>query len=236
MRSFLDYKAVIFDFDGTLYDNSHIGRALILSRPFSFFYMKAERDTRRNLKGRDIETPQKFKYEYCKRAAKLLGTSPEIFARWYEEKYLKYLERALRKKRFKARERIAEVFAALVSSGKKIALYSDYERIQARALACGVPQEALDLCSGFYSPKDFGCLKPAPRAFLQIAADLSARPKDCLVVGDRDDTDGMGARLTEMDFVQIKTKKPKDVLHFSHPIMDWNDFVDAVLRGEPLKA
>ena len=231
MKPLSTYKAVIFDFDGTLYDNSHIGRCLVLSHPFSFFYMKAERDTRRSLKGRDIETPQKFKYEYCKRAAKHLGTSPEIFARWFEEKYLKYLESALRKKRFQAREQIAEVFNALVSSGKKIALYSDYERIQARALACGVPQEALDLCSGFYSPRDFGCLKPAPRAFLQIASDLSARPKDCLVVGDRDDTDGMGARLSEMQFIQIKTKSPKDVLHFNHQVMEWKDFAAAVLNG-----
>ena len=74
-----------------------------------------------------------------------------------------------------------------------------------------------------------GCLKPAPRGFLKIAADLNARPKDCLVVGDRDDTDGFGARLTQMQFVQIKTKKPKDVLDQEHPVMSWEDFAATIL-------
>lgn len=230
MRKFSDYKAVIFDFDGTLYDNTGIAKAMILSHPFRFSFMKAERAARRKLKGRDFETPERFKMEFYKKACESSLFNETAFGNWYETRYLKYLEGALKQKRFKCHPRIFEVFSALSKAGKKIALYSDYNLIKERALACGISQEALDLCSGFYSSETLGCLKPAPRAFLKIAADLETRPKDCLVVGDRDDTDGMGARMTEMGFAQIKTRKAKDVLHFSHPVLAWDEFAAQILE------
>ena len=225
-----DFKAVIFDFDGTLYDNTDIAKAMLLGNPFRFFYMKAERDTRRMLKGRDFDTPQNFKNEFYNRASPKAFCSSEDFAYWYEKRYLRRMARTLAKKQFRAHSKIYEVFKKLTNCGKKIALYSDYNDIQKRALSCGISQEALDLCQGFYSSETMGCLKPAPRGFLQIAADLGTRPKDCLVVGDRDDTDGFGARLTEMQFVQIKTKRPKEVLHFKHPLMSWDEFAAEILR------
>mgnify|MGYP002623746114 CR=1 FL=1 len=226
-----DFKAVIFDFDGTLYDNTGIGPALLLSNPIRLPFLLAERDTRKRLKGRDFESPENFRRDFYGRAAKKAGTKQETFARWYEERYLRRMARVLRQKRFSPRPQILEVFQALSQRGKKIALYSDYASIKERALSCGVPKEALDLCQGFYSSDDFGCLKPAPRAYLQIAANLGARPKDCLVVGDRDDTDGFGARLCQMKFIQIKTKSGRDVLDLEHPVMEWEDFAEKAIKG-----
>ena len=121
------------------------------------------------------------------------------------------MEKILGQKKFAAHPKIYEVFKALSEAGTKIALYSDYNLIKERALSCGIKQEALDLCKCFYSSETLGCLKPAPRGFLQIAADLGAKPKECLVVGDRDDTDGQGARNAGMKFVQIKTKAQRPV-------------------------
>ena len=223
------FKAVIFDFDGTLYDNTGIAKAMILKNPFRFFFLKAERDARRRLKGRDFESPENFKKEFYAMASESARCRTEAFARWYERRYLKRMAKALATKPFRARPQIYDVFKAITQSGKKIALYSDYNDIEMRALACGISQEALELCQGFYSSETFGCLKPAPRGFLQIAAYLGARPKDCLVVGDRDDTDGFGARLCQMQFVQIKTKKSKDVLDNAHPVMSWKDFAAQIL-------
>lgn len=222
-------KAVIFDFDGTLYDNTGIAKAMLLGNPFRFFFMKAERETRRALKGRDFETPGKFKMEFYNRASIHAFCNPEDFAYWYENRYLRRMAKTLTKKRFRAHPKIYEVFKKLSDDKKKIALYSDYNDIQKRALACGISQDSLDLCKKFYSSESFGCLKPAPRAFFQIAADLGARPRDCLVVGDRDDTDGFGARLAGMQFIQIKTKRPKDILHFNHPVLTWEEFVSEIM-------
>ncbi|MCR5046065.1 MAG: HAD family hydrolase [Treponema sp.] len=224
-----EFKAVIFDFDGTLYDNSGIAKTLILSNPFRFFFMKAERDARRIFKGRDFETPENFRKEYYQKAAKEALTSPESFAYWFEKRYMKHMERALKKKKFHAHPKVDEVFEFFSKSGKKIALYSDYNAIKERALACGIKQESLDLCQGFYSSETFGCLKPAPRAFLQIAANLGTRPKDCLVVGDRDDTDGFGARMVGMKFIQIKTKSERPILDQAHPVIEWEEFAKQIL-------
>jgi len=226
-----NFKAVIFDFDGTLYDNTGIAKALILHHLARFFFMKAERKARAHFKGRDFETPENFKKEYYGLASKTAYRSPKTFGEWYEKRYLRYMEKILGQKKFAAHPKIYEVFKALSEAGTKIALYSDYNLIKERALSCGIKQEALDLCKCFYSSETLGCLKPAPRGFLQIAADLGAKPKECLVVGDRDDTDGQGARNAGMKFVQIKTKAQRPVWDLQHPVISWEDFAAKILDG-----
>ena len=226
-----NFKAVIFDFDGTLYDNTGIAKGLLLPRLHRFFFMKAERKARAFFKGRDFETPENFKKEYYTLASKAAFCSPKTFGEWYEKRYLRYMEKVLSHKRFAAHSKIFEVFKAISGSGTKIALYSDYNLIKERALSCGVKQEALDLCERFYSSETLGCLKPAPRGFLQIAADLGAKPKETLVVGDRDDTDGQGARNAGMKFVQIKTKAQRPIWDLQHPVLSWEEFASKILDG-----
>ena len=69
---------------------------------------------------------------------------------------------------------------------------------------------------------------------MEIAKNLAVKPEECLVVGDRDDTDGNGARKTNMEFIQIETHKTK-VLEPNHPVWSWDDFATWILEGmEPL--
>ena len=46
--------AVIFDFDGTLYDYKNISLNTVMNAPLRFSRIKAERDARRNLMGIDL--------------------------------------------------------------------------------------------------------------------------------------------------------------------------------------
>ncbi len=214
------FKAVIFDFDGTLYDNSGIGKALVFSAPFDMFKIRAERIARKRLWGCDENSQEKFDEIFFERASKFARVSSQKYKKWYEERYQKIFLDVLKKKRFHARQNVEKVFAALFENGAKIAIFSDYKNVRERMLAIGISEKSMELCAGFFSAPEFGCLKPSPRGFLQVAANLGVAPKQCLVVGDRADTDGQGALHAGMSFVQIKphenSEKESDVKLFGN--------------------
>lgn len=195
-------QAVIFDFDGTLYDFAHLPRNLILARPLDLFLMKAERVARREFKGRDLGAADVLLSEFTRRMSELSGKPSGQIREWYTRRYLQTMIRVLAKK-YRARSGTAELFAQLHEKGIKIAVFSDYPCVRERMEAVGLGSEVQALCGAICSAQEKGALKPAPRPFLEIAAELGAEPRHCLVVGDRADTDGEGAHLSGMQFTQI---------------------------------
>ena len=89
-------------------------------------------------------------------------------------------------------------------------------------LAVGMDQELVSFFSRIYSTQEFGCLKPAKRAFDEIAKAMAVPPENCLVVGDRADTDGEGARNSGMQFIQISDKNKKK----ESPAISWKEFTE----------
>ena len=218
--------AVIFDFDGTLYDYRYMPINVILNSPLDIFHIKAERDARRKLKGVDFGSAKKFKEAYAAEVAKLSGMSLEKASDWCFSAGPANMLAALRKK-YKCRVSAPSVFAKLDEQGVKTAVYSDYAFVEERMAAIGF---ADGTCKNLFSAEEFGALKPCRRPFLEIAAALEVEPERCLVVGDRSDTDGAGAEQAGMMFVQIVTHKTK-VSDFSsgHPVIVWDDFAASVL-------
>lgn len=197
------FKAVIFDFDGTLYDNSGIGKALVFSAPLDMFKIRAERIARKRLWGCDEHSQEQFDEIFFERASRIARVSVQEYKQWYEGRYQTIFLNALKKKRFRARSNVETVFSSLHESGLHIAIFSDYKNVRERMRAVGIPETSMELCAGFFSAPEFGCLKPSPRGFLQVAGSVGVAPKQCLVVGDRADTDGQGALHAGMSFVQI---------------------------------
>ena len=84
LKNWLENKeiaAVIFDFDGTLYDNTGIALKLIKARPFDMFKMNAERQARKLLKGAYFESEEKFLDQFFSVAAAKAKCSKEKFDR-----------------------------------------------------------------------------------------------------------------------------------------------------------
>ena len=200
-------QAVIFDFDGTLYDFAHLPRNLILSRPLDMFLMKAERTARRACKGRDFKTSDALMSEFTRAMSELSKKSHEKIKTWYKTRYIQTMIRVLSKK-YTARRGTAELFEALHKRGIKIAVFSDYPCVRERMSAIGLGSDVQDNCAVITSAQERGAFKPAPRPFLEIAAELGVKSEQCLVVGDRADTDGKGAELSGMRFLQIESNAP----------------------------
>lgn len=231
---FSDVKAVIFDLDGTLYNFKWMPLRLIWSLPTDFFRIKADREVRKKLKGCDYGTPDAYKAEYSRRMSKMLNFKQDDALNWYSNRYMGTMCFLL-KRYYSKRPELAEVFEELHKRGIKIAVFSDYPRVRQRIRALDFSDETISQISGIYSAEDFGSQKPAIRPFLEIAQHLEVEPEKCLVIGDRDDTDGDGARQTNMEFIQIETHKTK-IKEANHPVWSWEDFATWVLDGmEPLE-
>jgi HAD superfamily hydrolase (TIGR01549 family) len=194
-------KAILFDFDGTLYDSKRIALRLIAASPLDIFLIRSERQARKRLAGRDCGSAEAYYAEFFTELARTARCSPAFARSWYFETYIPRMIRVLRA-HYRPRPGTAELFAALGASntrrGIPFAVYSDYPRTGERLRAIGLEPPAR-----VYGPEDFGAQKPAPRPFLSIAADLGVAPAGVLVVGDRDDTDGAGAAAAGMRYVRI---------------------------------
>ena len=194
-------KGIIFDFDGTLYDTALLPLRLIAAYPPDMFRIRNERIVRKEFAACDYASSEEYYRAFFASLGKACRLSPEQMRSWYFERYMPRMIRVL-KKHYKPRPGVKELFLlfcptrAAGKTLKKIAVYSDYPLLKERL-------KALDINTGvirLYGPESFGAQKPAPRPFLQIAGDLGLAPAETLVVGDREDTDGLGALGAGMRF------------------------------------
>jgi FMN phosphatase YigB (HAD superfamily) len=204
-------RAVIFDFDGTLYDYARLPLRIIRAAPWDLPRIWAERRTRKKLAGSDFGAAEAYYDEFFSQMAALCRCPAASARDWFFSRYIPRMIRVL-KKYYRLRPGAAELFRLLDSGenpgfGKEprnlprgIAVYSDYPCLRERMEALGlVPGERIRL----YGPETFGAQKPAPGPFLRIARELGVSPAETLVIGDREDTDGAGALNAGMSFFRL---------------------------------
>lgn len=195
------YKLILFDFDKTLYDGRHFALRLVLANLRHILRTKAERTVRHTLAGQDLDTGEYLRYELCRRLADRVGCTVSEAEDWYAHTYLPSMCRVLLS--YKPRPMAVEVIGALLDAGVKVGVLSDYPETRERLMSIGIDDERI-LC---LSSEDAGALKPAPRPFLEAARLVAVDPQEVLVVGDRADNDGGGAKAAGMDCLLIKGKK-----------------------------
>ena len=205
---FRNIKGIIFDFDGTLYDIGRIAFYLIAAYPPDMFRIRNERLIRKEFVGCDYSSPEEYYRAFFAALGKTCRRPPEQMRSWYFERYMPRMIRVL-KKHYKPRPGVKELLGHLKT---KIAIYSDYPCLKERTEALGLftaPRISL------YGPEYFGAQKPAPRPFLHIADDLGITPAETLVIGDREDTDGLGALRAGMRFFYLETSRKSHTQEFA---------------------
>jgi FMN phosphatase YigB (HAD superfamily) len=174
---------------------------------------------RKRFAGRDLNSPEKYYRAFFSILGKSLFRSPQKARHWYFNRFMPRMIRVLNN-HCKPRPGVMELLMRYesVSSGKpsgsmsknipRIAIYSDYPLLQERLEALGIitgPEIPL------YGPESFGAQKPAARPFQSIARDLGAAPEETLVIGDREDTAGLGAFKAGMRFFCLKTGRKRRI-------------------------
>ena len=195
-------KAVIFDLDGTLYDNRRLPFYIFLHSRHDRTVLLAERCARRHLAGRSFDSAQDALQELFDIAAASSKRTRSQVEEWYFDRYMPLQERMLRK-HFRAKTWVADTLADLRSQGMLLCCYSDYGYIAEKLEAIGIDPSSFDLLAD--APSEGG-FKPCVKAALTIAEKLGVEPESCLMVGDRKDTDRAGAKAAGMKFLYVPKK------------------------------
>ena len=198
-------RAVVFDLDGTLYDQRRM-RALMavelvtlafrhpLRAPRNWHALGAYRKAQETVRSKALGAAAAAQLEI---AAQRTGLMPavieQIVDEWMFERPLKHLPKCRAVGLF-------ELLAFLGTRGVELGVLSDYPadaKLRALGLAGRFSQV---LCS---SDPEIGVLKPHPRGFLTACERWQIDPGDVLVVGDRFDVDAAGAAAAGMPCVII---------------------------------
>jgi putative hydrolase of the HAD superfamily len=100
-----------------------------------------------------------------------------------------------------ARRGLLQEIAAFRASGGKTALVSDYPA-QSKLRALGV-SELFDVVVANGEEMTLSCLKPWPDGYLLAAERLGVAAAECLVIGNREDADGLAASRAGMAFRRV---------------------------------
>ncbi len=193
------YRAWLVDLDGTLYHQHLVRLAMGAELLFGHWrvipLLQAFRVAQENMRqeaGRTFNCPYHGQVE---RVAEQFGTTAEhvrsTVQYWMVQRPLKWL------RLFRRRQLIAEI-GSFHRRGGRTAVVSDYPA--AKKLTALGADSIFDVVVANGEVQGAYRLKPWPDGFLLAASQLGVSPEECLVLGDRDDTDGEAARRAKMSF------------------------------------
>ena len=196
------YQSVIFDLDGTLYDNKGLPLKLVMADIPNMWVLGAERLARKHIKGQDYgDAAGVYDALFAEMARVKRSLTVEKARRWYQDKYMP-LQVSLLHLYFLLRPLAKELLAAMRARGLKIILYSDYGHEVEKVEALGL---SADMFDGIVSAAKMVGLKPCQQSMQRLMAQFGLDAATTLYVGDREDTDGESARPVGMDFYNVKS-------------------------------
>ena len=205
------FDAVIFDFDGTVYNKRSLTRHIVATQMLRLGMLGREQIARRRLKGKFFGTGEAFYAALFGEMGNYQKPFVDMARFWYFNDYMPLMVQVL-KMMYEVEPWVVELGKELRKAGKKLAIYSDYGFVPEKMKALGVDTDLVDVIA---CAPDLGGLKPAVEPLKKVVDMLGVKPERCLMLGDRDDTDGVGARALNMPFMQIdnnnETKRPQSV-------------------------
>lgn len=194
--------AVILDFDGTVYNKSSLTRRIITGEVGRLGMLSREQLARKALKGKYFGSGTAFYDAFFGEMGNHQTPFVAMAQSWYFRDYMPQMVRTLRYV-YHAEPWFLQLAKDLHAAGKKVALYSDYGFVQEKMEALEIDPKLVDVVA---SAPDLGGLKPAKEPLMKVVEELGVSPERCLMLGDRDDTDGASARALNMQFMMIDNK------------------------------
>lgn len=213
-------KAVVFDFDGTLYDKKGIGTKVILKNIRHLRMLSVTRKVCTSFRGKYFGSKDKLFSELFAKIAEKASVTPKKAQNWYYENYIGSMIRILQKC-YKVRPKSKDLISELRKRGITVILYSDYGMCKERVMAIGFDSSDFDK---LYSSSEFGGLKPSEKAFNKMLSKNGFSAKETLIVGDSEECDGECAKRSGAEFFRVKTdediEKLFDILISQSTVME----------------
>ncbi|MCE9552280.1 MAG: HAD family hydrolase [Planctomycetes bacterium] len=193
-------RALLVDLDGTLYPALPVRLAmaaeLLLGNWSKIVVLKTfrqEHERVRNEPGEDNPYHTQLR-RTAQRLNQPLASVEAVVLEWMQRRPGKWL-------RYFRRHQLLRTIRGFRREGGRTALVSDYPA--AAKLAALDAAECFDVVVASGEWPSLTRLKPSPQGYLAAAEQLHVPPAECLVIGDRDDTDGAAARSAGMQFMKI---------------------------------
>ena len=193
------YKLVVFDLDGTLYDKRGLSLRMVLHAPWDLMKMRAERQTRARMRGLWLGA-ENFAQTYNEQLAHRTGCTLLQAKEWYEQRYMPLMVKLIGQCQ-PLGEWVLPFVQDCQQKGIKMVVLSDYGFAKEKLQALGLEPSLFDWV---VSAPELGGLKPAAELMHHVAERMGVAVEDCLVIGDREDTDGEMARCCGAQFRKVK--------------------------------
>jgi HAD superfamily hydrolase (TIGR01662 family) len=211
-------KGIIFDLDGTLYRMRWYMRPILTIMLFpNILRLPRFLKIRGTYAGIDLESSDILYKEVVKQLAPVEKASEDTLLRWIDKHFYKAFVNVMFFLK-NSRPHVNKTLQLLQLNGYKLAVLSDYDRIPERLGKLKIDKSVFSIMT---SSESFGALKPSPVPFKKIASNWNLDPSEILVIGDRDDTDGEGARRAGMKFIHIV----ENSLNSNKNSMSWKDAI-----------
>ena len=210
MSSQSQHKAIIFDLDGTLYDKKALARRLILSSLCrgDLGFLRREQKARKKLRGSPFDSEEQFYEAFFQEFP-----NPVKARRWYFQRYMPMMVRILQK-HYQLYAWVPEIVKQIQEQHVKVVIFSDYGCVSEKLQAIGFDPRWAD---ALFDAPSLGGLKPCKESFAKLCEKMGVSPQECLMVGDREDTDGLGAAAVGMPFLlYVRGSRPRIDLDARH--------------------
>ena len=192
-------RLVVFDLDGTLYKKKRMVWRMLIAAPCEWRMMLAERKTRSALRGQYFGTKEAFDEAFFTQFAGIRGCCKKDAIEWYENIYMPLMVRVIGRW-YKPEEWLLPFAEACKKRDIRLVVLSDYGHTHEKLAALGIDKHLFDWV---VSAPELGGLKPAAQLMSKVVEDMKITPNQCLVIGDREDTDGLLAEAAGARFFLV---------------------------------
>ena len=200
-----EIKCVVFDVDGTLYDQTKLRRLMLfdlIGDAISkmdlqiIFILKHYRKLRESMADQEVDG---FELTLIELTAKVVGCSEDqvraAVELWILKRPIRYISKCMH-------SGLPELFNNLRKSGKLIGVLSDYPADE-KLLAMGLAADFI-VCAS--DPK-IAILKPHPRGLIELLQIAKINPNQTVLIGDRPERDGLVAERVGVRSLIFSRKK-----------------------------
>lgn len=199
------YDLVVFDMDGTLYDQPRLRRRMMVRlageaiRSRSLAVPRTLSAFRRRREALGTATAVDFAVAQYDLPGRPAETVRALVEDWIEQRPLPLLR--------ECRTAGADTLLARLARRHVVAVFSDYPA-EAKLAALGLSARLA------VSAEQVGRLKPDPAGLYHLMAEAGVPPERTLMIGDRDDRDGEAARRAGVRALI----RGRDFRHFTDPV------------------
>lgn len=195
-----EIKVVILDLDGTIYNKRGLGLRIFLNDLLESPLLAKERRVRKAMRGKWYGSQEAFYDAFFQQIIHHRLCTVSFVKWWYHTCYMPLMVNIL-KRHYTPRAWVVPFLEQCRKLNVRVVLLSDYGCVKEKLEALNINPQLFDWV---VSAPELGGLKPASQLIDAVTGRMQVSPSQCLVIGDREDTDGAMARAAGAGFILVK--------------------------------